>query len=65
MSDSASAPSAEPLPGERPVLKLDVAVDKVSTCQRKVRVSIPRDDIDVQLSELQHAGATWAVFSQA
>jgi len=49
MSDSASAPSApsaEPLPGERPVLKLDVAVDKVSTCQRKVRVSIPRDDIE-------------------
>ncbi|MFM7077052.1 MAG: trigger factor [Planctomycetaceae bacterium] len=48
MSDSAvdSTPSAEPLPGERTPLKLDVAVDKVSTCQRKVRVSIPREDIE-------------------
>jgi len=47
MSDTAaldSAPAA-PLPGERPPLKLDVAIDKVSTCQRKVRVSIPREDI--------------------
>ena len=50
MSDSAalassSSSSSEALPGERPPLKLDVAVDKVSTCQRKVRVSIPREDI--------------------
>jgi trigger factor len=48
MSDTAaldSATSAAPLPGERPPLKLDVAIDKVSTCQRKVRVSIPREDI--------------------
>ena len=47
MSDNValdSAPAA-PLPGERPPLKLDVAIDKVSTCQRKVRVSIPREDI--------------------
>jgi trigger factor len=27
-------------------LSLDVAVENVSTCQRKVKVSIPRDDID-------------------
>ena len=48
MSDSAvdSTPSAEPLPGARTPLKLDVAVDKVSTCERKVRVSIPREDIE-------------------
>jgi len=48
MSDTAALESAstkEALPGERPPLKLDVAVDKVSTCQRKVRVTIPRDDI--------------------
>lgn len=53
MSDSAAvdSPAAEPLPGQRPPLKLDVAVDKVSTCQRKVRVSIPREDIDRYRSE--------------
>jgi len=48
MSDSAAldpASNTATLPGERPPLKLDVAIDKVSTCQRKVRVSIPRDDI--------------------
>jgi trigger factor len=28
------------------VLTLDVAVEQVSTCQRRVRVSIPREDID-------------------
>jgi trigger factor len=27
-------------------LKLDVAIDKVSACERRVRVSIPREDID-------------------
>ena len=27
-------------------LKLDVAVDKLSACERRVRVSIPREDID-------------------
>ena len=48
MSDSAAldpASNTATLPGERPPLKLDVAIDKVSTCQRKVRVSIPREDI--------------------
>ena len=29
-----------------PPLKLDVAIDPVSTCERRVRVTIPRDDID-------------------
>ncbi len=49
MSESAAldtAPSSEPLPGQRPPLKLDVTVDKLSTCQRKVKVSIPREDIE-------------------
>ena len=27
-------------------LKLDIAIDKVSACERRVRVSIPREDID-------------------
>ncbi|MFM8284297.1 MAG: trigger factor [Planctomycetaceae bacterium] len=32
-------------PVARPPLTLDVAVDKKSTCERRVRVTIPRDDI--------------------
>lgn len=40
MSDEASA-VAEPQP-----LKIDVNVEETSTCQRKVKVSIPREEID-------------------
>ncbi len=53
MSDSAALESTKSSPSDdaasavvqRPPLTLDVAIDKVSTCQRKVRVSIPREDI--------------------
>lgn len=50
MSDSATAiaPSADD--AVQP-LKLDVAVESVSTCQRRVKVSIPRDDINRQFDE--------------
>jgi len=46
MSDSATAlaPSADEAAAQP--LKLDVSVESVSTCQRRVKVSIPRDDID-------------------
>ena len=36
-----AAPEAAPQP-----LNLDVSIDKVSTCQRRVKVTIPRADID-------------------
>ena len=47
-STESSAPPATPASadGERPPLKLDVVVENVSTCERRVKVSIPRDDID-------------------
>jgi trigger factor len=50
MSDSATAiaPSADD--AVQP-LKLDVAVESVSTCQRRVKVSIPRDDINRHFDE--------------
>ena len=38
------APAAQPL-------KLDVTVEKVSTCQRRVKVSIPREEIDRSYGE--------------
>lgn len=49
MSDSATAlaPSAAAADeAARQPLKLDVSIEKVSTCQRRVKVSIPRDDIN-------------------
>jgi len=48
MSETAAAPTPSAnASGEdsRTPLHLDVSIDKVSTCQRKVKVSIPRDDI--------------------
>jgi trigger factor len=51
MSDSATAiaPSADD--GTEQPLNLDVAVESVSTCQRRVKVSIPRADIDRHFEE--------------
>ena len=56
MSDSATAlapndsiDSAEEAP--RQPLKLEVAIENVSTCQRRVKVSIPREDINRHLEE--------------
>jgi trigger factor len=40
-ASAVAAPEAAPQP-----LNLDVAIDKVSTCQRRVKVTIPRADID-------------------
>jgi trigger factor len=52
-SESASAVSAPDAPQP---LNLDVSIDKVSTCQRRVKVTIPREDIvryqDEALGEL-------------
>ena len=42
-SSAVAAPEAADTP--RP-LNLDVAIDPVSTCERRVRVTIPREDID-------------------
>jgi trigger factor len=42
-SDVATA--AEEAEGQRP-LDLEIAIDEVSTCQRRVKVTIPRSDID-------------------
>jgi len=39
LAPSTDEPAAQPL-------KLDVSVESVSTCQRRVKVSIPREDID-------------------
>jgi trigger factor len=48
MASTAAAPVAEPSADDEslPPLTLDVAIEQVSTCQRRVRVTIPRDDID-------------------
>ncbi|MFM1997275.1 MAG: hypothetical protein RLZZ111_1662 [Planctomycetota bacterium] len=49
MSSSSESAVAAPVAGDDAAaqpLKLDVAIDKVSACERKVRVSIPREDID-------------------
>ena len=48
MSDSATAVASDTAAGDEPAnqpLKLDIAIEKVSTCQRRVKVSIPREDI--------------------
>jgi trigger factor len=36
---------------QRPPLKIETTIDKVSTCQRRVKVSIPREDIDRYYAE--------------
>jgi len=50
MSSSSESAVAGPVAGGDDAatqpLKLDVAIDKVSACERKVRVAIPREDID-------------------
>jgi trigger factor len=51
MSDSATAIAPPADDAAAQPLKLDVAVESVSTCQRKVRVSIPRADIDRHFEE--------------
>jgi trigger factor len=49
-SDQSATALASPAAGgddaAAQTLKLDVAIDKVSACERRVRVSIPREDID-------------------
>jgi len=46
MASSASSSSAVATPeAAAQPLKLDVSIDKVSTCQRRVKVTIPREDI--------------------
>ncbi len=53
MSDSATAIAPSPAGDEaapKP-LKLDVAIENVSTCQRRVKVTVPREDIDRHLDE--------------
>jgi trigger factor len=42
---SGVATAAEEADGQRP-LDLEIAIDEVSTCQRRVKVTIPRSDID-------------------
>ena len=48
MADPDSTAVAEPLTGDEPLapLNLDVAIDTVSTCQRRIKVTIPREDIE-------------------
>ncbi|MFN9941151.1 MAG: trigger factor family protein, partial [bacterium] len=54
-SESSSAAVATPETAGQP-LNLDVSIDRVSTCQRRVKVTIPREDIaryqDEALGEL-------------
>jgi trigger factor len=46
-TDSSATPTAPAsVDGERVPLNLDVAVETVSTCERRVKVTIPREDID-------------------
>ncbi|MFM8705569.1 MAG: trigger factor [Planctomycetia bacterium] len=48
-SDQSATALASPASGDDAAsqpLKLDIAVDKLSACERRVRVSIPREDID-------------------
>ncbi len=45
-SDASAVASPEASEGLPKPLTLDVAVDTVSTCQRRVKVTIPREDID-------------------
>ena len=51
MSESATAIAPSAGDGTDQPLKLDVAVESVSTCQRRVKVSIPRDDINRHFDE--------------
>jgi trigger factor len=56
MSDSATAVAARDAiaaddEAPREPLKLEVAIENVSTCQRRVKVSIPREDINRHLEE--------------
>ncbi len=44
MSASESSAVAAPEAAQQP-LNLDISIDKVSTCQRRVKVTIPREDI--------------------
>jgi len=44
-SSPAAATVADEADGQRP-LDLEIAIDEVSTCQRRVKVTIPRSDID-------------------
>ena len=44
-SESSAVAAPEAADASQP-LKLDVAIDAVSTCERRVKVTIPRDDID-------------------
>ena len=49
LSTDPTAPLDTPVGADeaaRPPLKLDVTIETVSTCQRRVKVSIPRDDIN-------------------
>ena len=56
MDSSDSSSSAVAAPEAAQPLNLDVSIDKVSTCQRRVKVTIPRADIvryqDEALGEL-------------
>jgi trigger factor len=48
-SDQSATALASPTAGDDAApqtLKIDVAIDKLSACERRVRVSIPREDID-------------------
>ena len=44
-SESSAVAAPEAADTNRP-LNLDVAIDAVSTCERRVKVTIPREDID-------------------
>ena len=45
-SDASSVATPDAVEGLPKPLTLDVVVENVSTCQRRVKVTIPRDDID-------------------
>ena len=51
MSESDSATAIAPSDATAQPLKLEVEIENVSTCQRRVKVSIPREDIDRHLDE--------------
>jgi len=51
MSESDSATAIAPSDAAAQPLKLEVEIENVSTCQRRVKVSIPREDIDRHLDE--------------
>ncbi len=45
-SDASTAVASPESESEVKPLDLDVSIDEVSTCQRRVKVTIPRADID-------------------